>query len=51
MTKEQALNLLMLLSSLESWAMSCKIGVPDHNRKQLEEATKLLTNIVLKETK
>lgn len=51
MTKEEALKLLMVLSSLESWAMACKIGVPDHERAKLNDAVALLTKIVLEETK
>lgn len=47
MTKEEALKLLMVLSSLESWAMACKIGVPDHERKKLNDAVELLTKIIL----
>lgn len=47
MTKEEALKLLMVLSSLESWAMACKIGVPEHERKKLNDAVELLTRIIL----
>ena len=47
MTKEEALKLLMVLSSLESWAMACKIGVPDHERKKLNDAVELLSRIIL----
>lgn len=51
MNKEEALKLLMVLSSLESWAMACKIGVPDHTRSELNYAVALLTRIVLGESK
>ena len=47
MNKEDALKLLMVLSSLESWAMACKFGVPDHERKKLNDAVEMLTKIVL----
>ena len=47
MTKEEALKLLVVLSSLESWAMACKIGVPDHERKNLKDAADLLIKIIL----
>jgi len=47
MSKEDALKLLMVLSSLESWAMACRVGVPDHERKKLNDAVELLTQIVL----
>ena len=47
MSKEDALKLLMVLSSLESWAMACKIDVPDHERKKLNDAVTLLTKIIL----
>ena len=47
MTKEEALKLLMVLSSLDSWAMACKIGVPEHERKKLNDAVELLTKIIL----
>ena len=47
MTKDEALKLLMVLSSLESWAMACKIGVPEHERKKLNDAVELLTKIIL----
>jgi hypothetical protein len=50
MSKEEALKLLMVLSSLESWAMACRIGVPDHERKKLNDAVDLLTKIVLEKT-
>jgi hypothetical protein len=50
MSKEDALKLLMVLSSLESWAMACKIGVPDHERAKLNDAVAMLTKIVLGET-
>lgn len=49
MSKEEALKLLMLLSSIESWVMSTKVGIPDHNRQQLMDSTALLTKIVLGE--
>jgi hypothetical protein len=48
MRKEGALKLLMVLSSLESWAMAHKIGVPEHERKHLTDAVELLTKIILK---
>jgi hypothetical protein len=50
MSKEDALKLLMVLSSLESWAMACKIGVPDHERKKLKDAVEMLTKLVLEKS-
>ena len=47
MTREKALKLLMALSSLESWALACKIGVPEHERKKLDDAVELLTKVIL----
>jgi hypothetical protein len=49
MSKEEALKLLMVLSSLESWTMACKVGVPHNERKKLNDAVELLTKIVLGE--
>lgn len=51
MSKEEALKLLMVLSSLESWAMACKVGIPDHERAKLKDSVELLSKIVLGESK
>jgi len=50
MNTEEALRLRMVLSSLESWAMACKIGVPDHERKKLNDAVEILTKIILEKS-
>lgn len=50
MTKEEALKTLMLLSALESWAYSVKIGIPDPYRLQLSETCELLMHLILKDS-
>jgi hypothetical protein len=35
MTKQQYLELIQLLSALESWSFSCKTNLPDHMHEQL----------------
>jgi len=47
MSKEDALKTLILLSSLESWTMSVKVGIPEPYRQHLTEVSELLTKIVL----
>lgn len=50
MNKEEALKTLILLSALESWTMSVKIGIPEPYRQHLTEVCELLTRIVLEKT-
>lgn len=47
-TKEQSLELLKLLSALESWAFSVKTGLPDYLHERLCDAIGQLTEEVLK---
>lgn len=51
MTKEEALKTLIMLSAMESWMMSCKVGIPDPYKQHMTEVCELLTNIVLGEKK
>ena len=47
MTKAEALNLIKLLSALESWAFSTKTLLPDYLHDDLCVALKKLEAIVL----
>ena len=47
MTKEEALNLIKLLSALESWAFSTKNMLPDYLYDDLCVSVKKLEAIVL----
>ena len=47
MTKEEALNIIKLLSALESWAFSTKNMLPDYLHDDLCVAVKRLEAIVL----
>jgi len=49
MTKEDALKTLMLLSALESWTMSVKVGIPDPYKQHMTEVCELLKAILLEE--
>ena len=51
MTREEALKTLILLSALESWTMSVKVGIPEPYREHMSEVCALLTKIVLGEEK
>ena len=48
MTKEQSLELIKLLSALESWAFSTGARLPDYLHDQLSEVIESLTKEVLK---
>ena len=48
MTKEQALEMLKLLSALESWSFSTKHDLPDYLHERLCAAIDQLTCEVLK---
>lgn len=50
MTKEQALQMIKLLSALESWAFSNKALLPDYLHDDLCVSMKLLESIVLEES-
>jgi hypothetical protein len=47
MTREEALQAIMLLSALESWALSTKTHLPDYLHENLSSAIELLSKIVL----
>jgi hypothetical protein len=47
MTKEDALNIIKLLSALESWAFSNKTMIPDYMHDDLCASMKKLEAIVL----
>jgi hypothetical protein len=47
MTKEEALNIIKLLSALESWAFSTKNLLPDYLHDDLCVSVKKLEAIVL----
>ena len=47
MTKEDALKTMMLLSALESWAMSQSARLPDYVHEDLTRSMEVLERIVL----
>lgn len=49
MTKEQALDIIKLLSALESWSFSLKESLPDYLHEHLCKAQEILEPIVLRE--
>ena len=49
MTKPQALDLLMLLSALESWSFSTGKPLPDHIFEAIQNTIDNLRNELLKE--
>lgn len=50
MTKEEALNIVKLLSALESWAFSTANKLPDYLHDDLCVAVKKLEKIILEKT-
>lgn len=48
MTKQEYLELLMLLSAMESWTFSVKECLPDYLHERLSNAIESLSNEVLK---
>ncbi len=48
MTREHLLEILMLLSALESWGFSNKQTLPDYLHDRLSEAMEVLSKEVLK---
>jgi predicted nucleotidyltransferase len=50
MTNREKLDLIMLLSAIESWSFSAQTRLPDYLHDKLCNAVELLTNKVL-ETK
>jgi hypothetical protein len=49
MTREEALQTIMLLSALESWSFSTKNPLPDFVDDKLRQAIELLARIILEE--
>ena len=49
MTKNQALELAMLLSALESWGFSTASRIPDYLHERLSEAVGMLEKEILDE--
>jgi hypothetical protein len=49
MSKEEALQTIMLLSALESWSFSTKNPLPDFVDDKLRQAIDLLARIILEE--
>jgi len=47
MTKQDKLDILMLLSALGSWGFSTKSMFPDHTHQELRNAVELLSKEVL----
>lgn len=47
MTKEEALQEMMLLSALESWAFSVEAKLPDYLHENLQRSLEVLERIVL----
>ena len=47
MTREQMLDLLMLLAGLESWAFSQQRPLPDHLQDEISECVDVLRPLVL----
>lgn len=47
MTKEQKLEILMLLSALESWTFSLQKTLPDYLHEEIKNAMRLLSQEVL----
>jgi hypothetical protein len=48
MNREQALELLKLLSALESWSFADKHALPDYLYEKLAEGMEILTKEILK---
>ena len=51
MSKEETLELLMLLSALESWCYSTTNGFPDHLSERVEVAVDVLKAALLRDEK
>ena len=47
MTKKQMLDLMRLLSALESWAMSRRERLPDYLHEQIANSTETLERYIL----
>lgn len=51
MSKEKALDMLVLLSAIESWSFSAKIMLPDYLHENLQSTVESLRNIILEDEK
>ena len=51
MTKEEALEIITMLSAVESWSFSVKSQFPDYLGDRLAAAMDVLERIILKENK
>lgn len=49
MTKQQTLELLMLLSALESWSFSVGARMPDYLHEKIADAIENLTNNLIED--
>lgn len=49
MNKQQALDQLILLSSIESWSFSTKERLPEYIREDLNEVITFLRSVILEE--
>lgn len=47
MTREQMLDLLMLLAALESWAFSLQKPLPDHLQDQISACVDVMRAVVM----
>ena len=47
MTRDDALDLMLLLSAIESWAMSCATPIQDHMLDRIAAAIGMLRKVVL----
>ena len=47
MTKDDAIDLMLLLSAIESWAMSCATPIQDHMLDRIAAAIGMLRKVVL----
>ena len=48
MTKEQALEVIKLLSAVESWSFATKERMPDYLYEKINESLEILEKMVLK---
>jgi hypothetical protein len=49
LTKKELLDLLMLLSALESWGFSSKTLCPDYLHERIDESVEMLSTALLKD--
>jgi hypothetical protein len=51
MTKQQQLDIIMLLSALESWGFVAQCNLPDYLHEQITASIKLLSKEILNENR